>query len=200
MEKIAYHNYIANYKVIFKRRDRSMYTERDFKRLMEDVNKIQDERSRRVLRSILLEISQNNTNIQEARRAEARKRQIKAKTDINSKEVIQYITKIMLSVGIPANLKGYRYIREAIKMTLEDVNKLQRITAELYPEIAKKFNTSATRAERAMRHAIEVAWARGNMDIIDEIFGYTIQTGKGRPTNSEFIAIISDKVRLDLNV
>ncbi len=172
-----------------------MYTERDFKRLMEDVNKIQDERSRRVLRSILLEIAQNNTNIQEAR-----KRQIKAKTDINSKEVIQYITKIMLSVGIPANLKGYRYIREAIKMTLEDVNKLQRITAELYPEIAKKFNTSATRAERAMRHAIEVAWARGNMDIIDEIFGYTIQTGKGRPTNSEFIAIISDKVRLDLNV
>ena len=195
MEKISYHNYIANYKVIFKRRDRSMYTERDFKRLMEDVNKIQDERSRRVLRSILLEIAQNNTNIQEAR-----KRQIKAKTDINSKEVIQYITKIMLSVGIPANLKGYRYIREAIKMTLEDVNKLQRITAELYPEIAKKFNTSATRAERAMRHAIEVAWARGNMDIIDEIFGYTIQTGKGRPTNSEFIAIISDKVRLDLNV
>lgn len=177
-----------------------MYTERDFKRLMEDVDKIQDERSRRVLRSILLEITPNNTNIREARRAEARKMQIKAKTDINSKEVIQYITKIMLSVGMPANLKGYRYIREAIKMTLEDVNKLQRITSELYPEIAEKFNTSATKAERAMRHAIEVAWARGNMDIIDEIFGYTIQNGKGRPTNSEFIAIISDKVRLDLNV
>lgn len=106
------------------------------------------------------------------------------------------VTEIIHEVGVPAHIKGYQYLREAIMMSVDDVEMLNSITKILYPEIAKRYKTTASRVERAIRHAIEVAWNRGKMDTIDELFGYTISTGKGKPTNSEFIALITDHIRL----
>lgn len=107
------------------------------------------------------------------------------------------ITCIIHEIGIPAHIKGYQYLREAIKMSVNDMDMLNCITKVLYPEIAKTFLTTASRVERAIRHAIEVAWSRGNVEVIDELFGYTVNNGKGKPTNSEFIALIADKIRLE---
>ena len=100
-------------------------------------------------------------------------------------------------IGIPAHIKGYMYLRTAILETYLNVDFLGQITKVLYPEIARKYETTASRVERAIRHAIEVAWNRGNIDAIDDIFGYTISASKAKPTNSEFIAMISDKLRLE---
>ena len=108
------------------------------------------------------------------------------------------VTEIIREIGIPAHIKGYQYIREAICITVEDPNMLNYITKLLYPTIAKKYKTTSSSVERAIRHAIEVAWSRGKMDVIQDLFGYTIHAGKGKPTNSEFIALISDKLRLEL--
>lgn len=107
------------------------------------------------------------------------------------------VTNIIHDVGVPAHIKGYQYLREAIIMCVNDTEMLNSITKILYPSIAKKFQTTASRVERAIRHAIEVAWNRGKMDTIDELFGYTINVEKGKPTNSEFIALIADKIRLE---
>ncbi len=107
------------------------------------------------------------------------------------------VTAIIHDVGVPAHIKGYQYLREAIIMSVNDTDMLNSITKILYPTIAKKFQTTASRVERAIRHAIEVAWNRGRMDTIDELFGYTINAEKGKPTNSEFIALIADKIRLE---
>lgn len=107
------------------------------------------------------------------------------------------VTNIIHEIGIPAHIKGYQYLREAIIRSVEDTEMLGSITKILYPSIAKKFQTTPSRVERAIRHAIEVAWSRGKMDTIDELFGYTVNNGKGKPTNSEFIALIADKIRLD---
>ena len=107
------------------------------------------------------------------------------------------VTIIIHEIGVPAHIKGYQYLREAIMMSVDDIEMLNSITKILYPTIAKKFQTTPSRVERAIRHAIEVAWSRGKMDTIDELFGYTIHNGKGKPTNSEFIALIADKIRLD---
>ena len=109
------------------------------------------------------------------------------------------ITEIIHEVGVPAHIKGYQYLREAIMMSVNDMEMLNSITKILYPSIAKKFQTTPSRVERAIRHAIEVAWSRGKMDTIDEMFGYTINNGKGKPTNSEFIAFITDRIRLQMN-
>lgn len=106
------------------------------------------------------------------------------------------ITSIIHEVGVPAHIKGYMYLREAITMVVNDMELLSAVTKELYPSIAKKFNTTASRVERAIRHAIEVAWGRGQIEAINRLFGYTVHTEKGKPTNSEFIAIIADKLRL----
>lgn len=106
------------------------------------------------------------------------------------------ITNIIHEIGVPAHIKGYLYLREAITMVVNDVELLSAVTKELYPSIAKKYNTTASRVERAIRHAIEVAWSRGQVDAINRIFGYTIHTDKGKPTNSEFIAMVADKLRL----
>lgn len=106
------------------------------------------------------------------------------------------ITSIIHEIGVPAHIKGYMYLREAISMVVNDVELLSAVTKELYPSIAKKFNTTASRVERAIRHAIEVAWSRGQVETINRIFGYTIHNGKGKPTNSEFIAMVADKLRL----
>lgn len=106
------------------------------------------------------------------------------------------VTKIMHEVAIPAHIKGYQYLREAIMLVIDDVDLLNAITKQLYPMVAKKFSTTHSRVERAIRHAIEVAWDRGDPDVLSSYFGYTIHTNRGKPTNSEFIAMISDKIRL----
>lgn len=110
------------------------------------------------------------------------------------------ITNIMHDIGVPAHIKGYLYLREAIYMVYMDIELLGSITKILYPDIAKKYNTTASRVERAIRHAIEVAWNRGNIDSITELFGYTINVTKAKPTNSEFIAMVADKLRLEHKV
>ena len=106
------------------------------------------------------------------------------------------VTDMIHEIGVPAHIKGYQYLREAIMMSVQDVEMLGSITKVLYPTIAGKFQTTPSRVERAIRHAIEVAWSRGKMETLDGLFGYTINTGKGKPTNSEFIALIADKIRL----
>lgn len=107
------------------------------------------------------------------------------------------ITNLIHEIGVPAHIKGYQYLREAIMMSVQDMEMLGSITKILYPTIAKKYQTTPSRVERAIRHAIEVAWSRGKMDTIDELFGYTVNGGKGKPTNSEFIALIADRIRLE---
>ena len=110
------------------------------------------------------------------------------------------VTSIIHEVGVPAHIKGYQYLREAIMMVVNDIDIINSITKQLYPSIAKSFSTTPSRVERAIRHAIEVAWSRGQMEAIDAIFGYTVNYGKGKPTNSEFIAMIADKLRLKMKV
>lgn len=122
-----------------------------------------------------------------------------------SEEATQYdirqdVTKIIRDLGIPAHIKGYQYIREGIIMAIKDVNMMNYITKLLYPSIAKKYKTTSSSVERAIRHAIEVAWNRGKVELLEEMFGYTISAGKGKPTNSEFIALIADKLRLDYQI
>ncbi len=108
------------------------------------------------------------------------------------------VTNIIHEVGVPAHIKGYQYLREAIMMVVNDIDVINQITKSLYPQIARKFNTTPSRVERAIRHAIEVAWGRGQQEVVENIFGYTISAAKGKPTNSEFIAMIADKLRLEL--
>ena len=108
------------------------------------------------------------------------------------------VTNVIHEVGVPAHIKGYQYLREAIMMVVNDIDVINQITKSLYPQIAYKFNTTPSRVERAIRHAIEVAWGRGDQKIVENIFGYTISAAKGKPTNSEFIAMIADKLRLEL--
>ena len=107
------------------------------------------------------------------------------------------ITEILHEVGVPAHIKGYMYLREAIVLVYNNVEILNSVTKILYPEIARTYNTTASRVERAIRHAIEIAWVRGNVDAISDIFSYTISYAKSKPTNSEFIAMISDRLRLE---
>lgn len=107
------------------------------------------------------------------------------------------VTNMIHEIGVPAHIKGYQYLRDAIMMSVKDMEMLGSITKVLYPTIAKNHQTTPSRVERAIRHAIEVAWSRGKMDTIDELFGYTVSNGKGKPTNSEFIALIADRIRLE---
>ena len=112
------------------------------------------------------------------------------------RDLEQDVTDMIHEIGVPAHIKGYQYLREAIMMSVEDPAMISSITKILYPSIAKRFQTTPSRVERAIRHAIEVAWSRGRMETLDALFGYTINTGKGKPTNSEFIALIADRIRL----
>lgn len=107
------------------------------------------------------------------------------------------VTDMIHEIGIPAHIKGYHYLRDAIIMAVEDMDVLNAITKVLYPTVAKMHQTTASRVERAIRHAIEVAWSRGKLDTLDNLFGYTVSNGKGKPTNSEFIALIADTIRLE---
>ncbi|HHV62642.1 MAG TPA: sporulation transcription factor Spo0A [Firmicutes bacterium] len=108
------------------------------------------------------------------------------------------ITEIIHEIGIPANIKGYLYLREAILLVMKEMNLLGRVTKVLYPRIAEKYNTTPPRVERAIRHAIEIAWSRGNIELLNSIFGHTIDMEKGKPTNSAFIARLADKLRIDM--
>ncbi len=108
------------------------------------------------------------------------------------------VTNVIHGVGVPAHIKGYQYLREAIMLVVNDIDVINQITKTLYPEIAQKFGTTPSRVERAIRHAIEVAWGRGEVALMENIFGYTVSAAKGKPTNSEFIAMIADKLRLEL--
>ena len=119
----------------------------------------------------------------------------KEKTEENLEALV---TNVIHEVGVPAHIKGYQYLREAIIMVVNDIDVINQITKSLYPKIADKFTTTPSRVERAIRHAIEVAWGRGQQDVVENIFGYTISASKGKPTNSEFIAMIADKLRLEL--
>lgn len=127
-----------------------------------------------------------------------------AKANLKAKEIAlednleTRVTKIMHELGVPAHIKGYQYIRTAIMMVVDNMDLLNYITKQLYPDIAKKYSTTSSRVERAIRHSIEVAWSRGKASTLDEIFGYTIDCGKGKPTNSEFIAMVADRIRLQI--
>lgn len=128
---------------------------------------------------------------------EALEGELKASENVNIVHDLERdVTNMIHEIGVPAHIKGYQYLREAIMMSVEDVEMLGSITKILYPTIAAKYQTTPSRVERAIRHAIEVAWSRGKMETLDSLFGYTINTGKGKPTNSEFIALIADKIRL----
>ena len=118
------------------------------------------------------------------------------KTPAMLRNLEQDVTDMIHEIGVPAHIKGYQYLREAIMMSVDDPAMISSITKILYPTIAKRFQTTPSRVERAIRHAIEVAWSRGKMETLDALFGYTIDTGKGKPTNSEFIALIADWIRL----
>ena len=115
-------------------------------------------------------------------------------TSVDSDELT--VTEILHQIGVPAHIKGYHYLREAIIQSVNDKEMLESVTKLLYPAVAKKFATTPSRVERAIRHAIEIAWDRGDIDTLNSFFGYTINTGKGKPTNSEFIALIADKISL----
>ena len=110
------------------------------------------------------------------------------------------ITDIIHQIGVPAHIKGYHYLRESISLAVKDADIINSVTKQLYPTVAKKHATTSSRVERAIRHAIEVAWDRGDVDVLNSYFGYTIHNGRGKPTNSEFIAMIADKLRLKLKI
>ena len=108
------------------------------------------------------------------------------------------VTAILHEVGVPAHIKGYQYVREAIMITVNNMDVINAVTKVLYPEVAKRFNTTPSRVERAIRHGIEVAWDRGDLETLQRYFGYTVNSAKGKPTNSEFIAMISDRLNLQM--
>ncbi len=132
----------------------------------------------------------------EIRSAEKEGKEIKAAETPLTFDLEKDVTDMIHEIGVPAHIKGYQYLREAIMMSVKEADMLGSITKVLYPTIAEKYQTTSSRVERAIRHAIEVAWNRGRMETLDNLFGYTINTGKGKPTNSEFIALIADKIRL----
>lgn len=117
---------------------------------------------------------------------------------ITNKNLEISVTEILHQIGVPAHIKGYHYLRDSIIMSIEDPDIINAVTKQLYPSVAKRFSTTSSRVERAIRHAIEVAWDRGDVDILNSYFGYTIHNERGKPTNSEFIAMISDKLRLQM--
>lgn len=120
----------------------------------------------------------------------------KAERTISENDLDVVISDIMRQIGVPAHIKGYQYLRTAIKLSIEDADMLSSVTKLLYPTVAKTYATTSSRVERAIRHAIEVAWDRGDVDVLSSYFGYTIQSQRGKPTNSEFIAMIADKIKL----
>ena len=120
--------------------------------------------------------------------------------EAKARDLERQVTAIIHEIGVPAHIKGYQYLREAIGLAVADMEIINAVTKVLYPAVAKKFGTTASRVERAIRHAIEVAWDRGDLETLQRFFGYTVSNTKGKPTNSEFIAMISDRIRLKLKI
>ena len=118
---------------------------------------------------------------------------------VEDKKIEQMISHMMLDMGVPAHLKGYRYVRTAVLMAEEDMKVVGSVTKLLYPEIAKQYNTTDGKVERALRNAIEISWERGNQETVEGLFGYCSESGQGRPTNSEYIAAIADTIRIQMN-
>lgn len=136
-----------------------------------------------------------------ARHNVAETRFVNGKKSIDQElDIEMRITQIIHDIGVPAHIKGYQYLRESIMMTVNDMDNINAITKVLYPTVAKRFKTTSSRVERAIRHAIEVAWDRGNVETLNDFFGYTISNAKGKPTNSEFISMIADRIRLERRV
>lgn len=127
------------------------------------------------------------------------KRERIKKTGIIERDTEVVISDIMRQIGVPAHIKGYQYLRTAIDLSINDEEMLESVTKLLYPTIAKMYSTTSSRVERAIRHAIEVAWDRGDVEVLSSYFGYTIQSDRGKPTNSEFIAMIADRIRLSMH-
>lgn len=150
----------------------------------------------------LQQISGNNNDV----KASSENDYIQIPKTVNSatidsnKSLEARVTNVIHEIGVPAHIKGYIYLREAILMVIQNMDLLGAVTKELYPNIASKYNTTPSRVERAIRHAIEIAWTRGKIDTIDKIFGYTVNNNKGKPTNSEFIAMVADKLRLEMEM
>ena len=134
--------------------------------------------------------------LEEIRGGENRRKALPRRSDKSSIETM--VTGIIHEIGVPAHIKGYQYLREAIIIAVNDMDVINAITKVLYPQVAKTFQTTPSRVERAIRHAIEVAWDRGDLDTLQRFFGYTVSNTKGKPTNSEFIALIADKLQLQL--
>ena len=134
--------------------------------------------------------------LEEIRGGESLRNSARRPMDKNSIETM--VTGIIHEIGVPAHIKGYQYLREAIIIAVNDMDVINAITKVLYPQVAKTFGTTPSRVERAIRHAIEVAWDRGDLDTLQRFFGYTVSNTKGKPTNSEFIALIADKLQLQL--
>ena len=141
--------------------------------------------------------SQNKSNII-SREIKTKYIDISPENEKNQEHLEALVTNLIHEVGVPAHIKGYQYLREAIVMVVHNIEMINQITKQLYPEIAQTYHTTPSRVERAIRHAIEVAWGRGKQDVVERIFGYTVSASKGKPTNSEFIAMIADKLRLEL--
>lgn len=158
-----------------------------------NVNFIQWDNNGDILDKYFSEITkQSSANLKNYNTGEIVVRQGRYEKDLNL-----LVTQMIHEIGVPAHIKGYLYLRTAILMAVENMDVLNAVTKQLYPDIAKEHGTTDTRVERAIRHAIEVAWERGNIDMIHDLFGYTIQADKGKPTNSEFIALMADRIRLD---
>lgn len=124
----------------------------------------------------------------------------KSEKQLHGPGLEELVTSIIHEVGVPAHIKGYQYVREAIMITVENMDVINSVTKVLYPEVAKRYHTTPSRVERAIRHAIEVAWDRGDLETLQRFFGYTVSNAKGKPTNSEFIAMICDRIRLKMKI
>ena len=132
----------------------------------------------------------------ERMRQAVRREDAEEETEDRSVTLERMVTSIIHEVGVPAHIKGYQYVREAIIIAVQDMDVINAVTKVLYPEVAKRFHTTPSRVERAIRHAIETAWDRGDLETLQRYFGYTVSNTKGKPTNSEFIAMIADRIRL----
>lgn len=166
---------------------------------MEQVNVLQtkdNERMFRILSELITKDKEFQIMITVPAGKETTKNESVKTQKVSQVDLEKDVTDMIHEIGVPAHIKGYQYLREAIMLSVEDAEMLNSITKILYPTIAKKYQTTSSRVERAIRHAIEVAWSRGKMETLDALFGYTISVGKGKPTNSEFIALIADKIRL----
>lgn len=175
-----------------------MYTMEESKKILKQIDKVEDERYKSILRNIVLEITEKDTSkgISKCNINKIPKDQVQ----VDEKDIMKYIIQTIIDLGIPANVRGYNYIKEALRLMVLDIEGVDKVATRLYIDIAKKYKTTPSRVERGIRYAIEMSCSRGNLETLYDMFGYTINSKKGRPTNSEFIALVSDKIKLEFNM